>query len=328
MSKYPLDQNDMQEQYEDLLIKAALKEHARKESARLEQEAAGEAAVPPAEDNVIRAAFRRVTWEEARGTVLYGAKKAVSCVAVVFLTIAVAATTTFALSPAEKKQSILERVLYTIRYYTDKWTSHGGTRVEYPHFYYEDFEYIEVPNEEVQEALEIWASFRNVTNFNDGANISISHLLQMMFYYCNAYGLEYPYVDASTKWVQREALLEFGAYFFGITQEDLDQQVKMRPLYYDAQRDAYCDLNYDYSYQFAEINATEKMGLIRYTENEDGTLTLEVVTKSMDSWEGCCNYPTLLTVDFSAGHPVFRSAVVADLTQYWEFPPEPEEPLF
>lgn len=75
MSKYPLDQNDMQEQYEDLLIKAALKEHARKESARLEQEAAGEAAVPPAEDNVIRAAFRRVTWEEARGTVLYGAKK-------------------------------------------------------------------------------------------------------------------------------------------------------------------------------------------------------------------------------------------------------------
>lgn len=38
MSKYPLDQNDMQEQYEDLLIKAALKEHARKESARLEQE--------------------------------------------------------------------------------------------------------------------------------------------------------------------------------------------------------------------------------------------------------------------------------------------------
>lgn len=31
MSKYPLDQNDMQEQYEDLLIKAALKEHARKE---------------------------------------------------------------------------------------------------------------------------------------------------------------------------------------------------------------------------------------------------------------------------------------------------------
>ena len=149
-----------------------------------------------------------------------------------------------------------------------------------------------------------------------------------MFDYCDAYGLEYPYVDASTKWVQREALLEFGAYFFGITQEDLDQQVKMRPLYYDAQRDAYCDLNYDYSYQFAEINATEKMGLIRYTENEDGTLTLEVVTKSMDSWEGYCNYPTLLTVDFSAGHPVFRSAVVADLTQYWEFPPEPEEPLF
>lgn len=259
---------------------------------------------------------------------LYGAKKAVSCVAVVFLTIAVAATTTFALSPAEKKQSILERVLYTIRYYTDKWTSHGGTRVEYPHFYYEDFEYIEVPNEEVREALEIWATFRNVTNFNDGANISISHLLQMMFYYCDAYGLEYPYVDASTKWVQREALLEFGAYFFGITQEDLDQQVKMRPLYYDAQRDAYCDLNYDYSYQFAEINATEKMGLIRYAENEDGTLTLEVVTKSMDSWEGYCNYPTLLTVDFNAGHPVFRSAVVADLTQYWEFPPEPEEPLF
>ena len=114
MSKYPLDQNDMQEQYEDLLIKAALKEHARKESARLEQEAAGEAAVPPAEDNVIRAAFRRVTWEEARGTVLYGAKKAVSCVAVVFLTIAVAATTTFALSPAEKKQSILERVYHPL----------------------------------------------------------------------------------------------------------------------------------------------------------------------------------------------------------------------
>ena len=29
MSKYPLDQNDMQEQYEDLLIKAALKEQGK-----------------------------------------------------------------------------------------------------------------------------------------------------------------------------------------------------------------------------------------------------------------------------------------------------------
>ncbi len=75
----------------------------------------------------------------------------------------------------------------------------------------------------------------------------------------------------------------------------------MRPLYYDAQRDAYCDLNYDYSYQFAEINATEKMGLIRYTENEDGTCTLEVVTKSMNSWRATATTPLCLQLISAPG---------------------------
>ena len=328
MSNYPLDEEAIQTQYEELLIKAALKEHAKKESARLMREAAGEPAAPLPRDNVIEAAFRRVTWENAKDTVLHGLKIAVSRVAVVFLAVAVAATTTFALSPVEKKQSILEKLLYTIRYYTNKWTSVGGTRVEYPHFYFEDFEYIEVPNEETQEALEIWASFRDVANFNDSANISISRLLQMMYYYCDAYGLEYPYVDASTKWVQREAVAEFAAYFFGITQEELDRQVKQIPRYYDAQRDAYCDLNYDYSFQYAQTYAAEKVGLLSCTENGDGTFTMEVILKAAVSWEDYCGYPTLVTVDMSAGHPVFRSAVVADLTQYWEFPPEPEPPLF
>lgn len=54
MSNYPLDKKMLEEEYGDLLIKAALREYAIEQSERLEREAAGEEPLPPADDRVIR----------------------------------------------------------------------------------------------------------------------------------------------------------------------------------------------------------------------------------------------------------------------------------
>ena len=85
MSNYPLDKKMLEEEYGDLLIKAALREYAIEQSERLEREAAGEEPLPPADDRVIRGAFRRAAWQDGCEVLLAGAKKAVTRVAVVFL---------------------------------------------------------------------------------------------------------------------------------------------------------------------------------------------------------------------------------------------------
>ena len=186
MSNYPLDKKMLEEEYGDLLIKAALREYAIEQSERLEREAAGEEPLPPADDRVIRGAFRRAAWQDGCEVLLAGAKKAVTRVAVVFLAAALTITTAFALSPAEKKQTVLQKVLETIRYYTDKLTTAGSTLVEYPRYRFEDFEYIEVPNEQVQEVVDTWVIFRYVLNFSGNTSLTINQLLWSMYLYCEA----------------------------------------------------------------------------------------------------------------------------------------------
>ena len=60
MSKYPLDQEALVEEYGDLLIKIALKAYMKEQAQLLEQEEAEAAPVPAPKGNVVAAAFRQV----------------------------------------------------------------------------------------------------------------------------------------------------------------------------------------------------------------------------------------------------------------------------
>lgn len=85
MSKYPLDDNVLQEEYEALLIKLALKEYAAEQSEALMRENMEVPQTQPKQkDRVIAAAFRQAAWEDTRSRVAHGMGKAVTRVAVVF----------------------------------------------------------------------------------------------------------------------------------------------------------------------------------------------------------------------------------------------------
>lgn len=72
MSKYPLDQEALVEEYGDLLIKIALKAYMKEQAQLLEQEEAEAAPVPAPKGNVVAAAFRQVNLEDAKETILAG----------------------------------------------------------------------------------------------------------------------------------------------------------------------------------------------------------------------------------------------------------------
>lgn len=75
MSKYPLDQEALVEEYGDLLIKIALKAYMKEQAQLLEQEEAEAAPIPAPKGNVVAAAFRQINLEDAKETVLSGLKK-------------------------------------------------------------------------------------------------------------------------------------------------------------------------------------------------------------------------------------------------------------
>ena len=194
-NNYPLDEKALEEQYADLLLKIALKEYLKEQALQMKQQEAEAAPAPqPTQEssNVVAVAFRQVGWQETKETLLHGLKKGVTRVAVVFLAAALTATTAFALSPVERKESILEKVINTIRNYADMLTN-TSTMVEVPRYRYEEYSFIEVPNEQVQEVIDTWVIFRNSVNFTEKSGISLSTVMKAMYYYCEAKGLEYPY---------------------------------------------------------------------------------------------------------------------------------------
>lgn len=76
MSKYPLDDNVLQEEYEALLIKLALKEYAAEQSEALMRENMEVPQTQPKQkDRVIAAAFRQAAWEDTRSRVAHGMGK-------------------------------------------------------------------------------------------------------------------------------------------------------------------------------------------------------------------------------------------------------------
>lgn len=119
MSKYPLDNNVLQEEYEALLIKLALKEYAAEQSEKLMRESNEQLSTRPKQkDHVIAAAFRQATWEDMRSRITHGIGKAVSRVAVVFLAAALSFTTAFAVSP-EVRETIYRLIMNTTDRYTE-----------------------------------------------------------------------------------------------------------------------------------------------------------------------------------------------------------------
>ena len=310
---YTLDEKALEEQYADLLLKIALKEYLKEQALQMKQQEAEAAPAPqPAQksSNVVAVAFRQVGWQETKETLLHGLKKGVTRVAVVFLAAALTATTVFALSPVERKESILEKVINTIRNYADMLTN-TSTMVEVPRYRYEEYSFIEVPNEQVQEVIDTWVIFRNSVNFTEKSGISLSAVMKAMYYYCEAKGLEYPYTDDTHTWVDAKAVQQFAEYLFSATKEHLDWEVYLEPRYYDAERDAYRDIHYEDGYP--NYITIARSGLVSYTENEDGTFTIELVMEPDSDWNEYCYSPVIITADYSSGHLVLVSGTVKDM---------------
>lgn len=307
-NNYPLDEKALEEQYADLLLKIALKEYLKEQALQMKQQEAEAAPAPqPAQEssNVVAVAFRQVGWQETKETLLHGLKKGVTRVAVVFLAAALTATTAFALSPVERKESILEKVINTIRNYANMLTN-TSTMVEVPRYRYEEYSFIEVPNEQVQEVVDTWVIFRNVLNFSGNTSLTINQLLWSMFLYCEAKGLEYPYIDESGTWVDGDAVREFAENLFGITGEQMAGRAQKNPQCYDAGRNAYRDSRHP-SYP-----AIARAGITGYTENEDGSFTIDLVMDPEGEPNGYCYCPMRITADYSSGHLVLRSGLIFD----------------
>ena len=193
-NNYPLDEKALEEQYADLLLKIALKEYLKEQALQMKQQEAEAAPAPqPAQksSNVVAVAFRQVGWQEAKETVLSGLKKGVTRVAVVLLAAAITFTTAFAASDTVK-ESVLKKLQSFIYYHTSQFVDTIGQTTQ-PRYRYEEYSFIEVPNEQVQEVIDTWVIFRNSVNFTEKSGISLSAVMKAMYYYCEAKGLEYPY---------------------------------------------------------------------------------------------------------------------------------------
>lgn len=160
MSKYPLDQEALAEEYGDLLIKIALKAYMKEQAQLLEQEEAEAAPVPAPKGNVVAAAFRQVNLEDAKETILSGLKKGVTRVAVVLLAAAITFTTAFAVS-GTVRTGVFQHVINVIRKYSDL-LANTSVMVEQPRYRYDELNVLEIPNEQVQEAFDVWVSFRDI----------------------------------------------------------------------------------------------------------------------------------------------------------------------
>ena len=311
-NNYPLDEKALEEQYADLLLKIALKEYLKEQALQMKQQEAEAAPAPqPAQksSNVVAVAFRQVGWQEAKETVLSGLKKGVTRVAVVLLAAAITFTTAFAASDTVK-ESVLKKLQSFIYYHTSQFVDTIGQTTQ-PRYRYEEYSFIEVPNEQVQEVIDTWVIFRNSVNFTKKSGISLSAVMRAMYYYCEAKELEYPYTDDTHTWVDAKAVQQFAEYLFGATKEHLDWEVYLEPRYYDAERDAYRDIHYEDGYP--NYITIARSGLVSYTENEDGTFTIELVMEPDSDWNEYCYSPVIITADYSSGHLVLVSGTVKEM---------------
>lgn len=310
MSKYPLDQEALVEEYGDLLIKIALKAYMKEQAQLLEQEEAEAAPIPAPKGNVVAAAFRQVNLEDAKETVLSGLKKGVTRVAVVLLAAAITFTTAFVVSDTVK-ESVLKKLQSFIYYHTSQFVDTIGQTTQ-PRFRYDDLSIIPVPNDGIQQALEVWTSFCDSGQFVNTRSLKISTLVQMFRHMCRNNGCDMLYSDTSSTWIPAEALERFAEYYFGISAEALRAKAESEPDSYDAEM-GYRNIH-DQGILYAPV---VKSALTECAQNADGTYTMEVYLLATDPQTGeaaeYCNTPMLVTVDLSNDHPVFLSARAKDL---------------
>lgn len=295
MSKYPLDKEALVEEYGDLLIKLALKSYMKEQAQQLEQEDSENIPAPQPKGNVVAAAFRQVHWEDAKDTVLYGLKKGVTRVAVLFLAAALTFTTAFAVSDTVK-ESVLKKLQSFIYYHTSQLTDTIGQTTQ-PRFQYDDLSIIPVPNDGIQQALEIWTSFCDSGQFVGTQSLKISTLVQILRHMCRSNGCDMLYSDTSSTWIPAEALRA---------------KAESEPDSYDAEK-GYRNIH-GQGIWYAPV---VKSALTECVRNADGTYTMEVYLLAADPQTGeaaeYCNTPMLVTVDLSGDHPVFLSARAKDL---------------
>lgn len=227
MSKYPLAPEVLAEEYSDLLIKIGLREYMKEQARLLEQEEAEAAPVPAPKGNVVAAAFRQVNLEDAKETVLSGLKKGVTRVAVVLLAAAITFTTAFAVSDTVK-ESVLKKLQSFIYYHTSQFVDTIGQTTQ-PRFRYDDLSIIPVPNDGIQQALEVWTSFCDSGQFVNTRSLKISTLVQMFRHMCRNNGCDMLYSDTSSTWIPAEALERFAEYYFGISAEALRAKAESEP---------------------------------------------------------------------------------------------------
>lgn len=310
MSKYPLDQEALVEEYGDLLIKIALKAYMKEQAQLLEQEEAEAAPVPAPKGNVVAAAFRQVNLEDAKETILSGLKKGVTRVAVVLLAAAITFTTAFAAS-GTVRTGVFQDVINVIRKYSDL-LANTSVMVEQPRYRYDELNVLEIPNEQVQEAFDVWVSFRDSAVFRKTSSLTITDLIQMLHYHCVNTGVETPYSDATRKWIRADALEQFAEWYFGVTPEMLQEKANNTPGSYDTGH-GYCDVNAI----GIELTPIVDASLVGYSENEDGTFTmvvvLQVIHPGTNEPSEFGNDPLEVVVDMRSGHPVFLSAMRKEL---------------
>ena len=312
-NNYPLDEKALEEQYADLLLKIALKEYLKEQALQMKQQEAEAAPAPqPAQksSNVVAVAFRQVGWQEAKETVLSGLKKGVTRVAVVLLAAAITFTTAFAASDTVK-ESVLKKLQSFIYYHTSQFVDTIGQTTQ-PRFRYDDLSIIPVPNDGIQQALEIWTSFCDSGQFVGTQSLKISTLVQMFRHMCRSNGCDMLYSDTSSTWIPAEALERFAEYYFGISAEALRAKAESEQDSYDAEK-GYRNIH-DQGIWYAPV---VKSALTECVRNADGTYTMEVYLLAADPQTGesaeYCNTPMLVTVDLSGDHPVFLSARAKDL---------------
>lgn len=275
MSKYPLDQEALVEEYGDLLIKIALKAYMKEQAQLLEQEEAEAAPVPAPKGNVVAAAFRQVNLEDAKETILFGLKKGVTRVAVVLLAAAITFTTAFAAS-GTVRTGVFQHVINVIRKYSDQ-LANTSVMVEQPRYRYDELNVLEIPNEQVQEAFDVWVSFRDSAVFRKTSSLTITDLIQMLHYHCVNTGVETPYSDATRKWIRADALEQFAEWYFGVTPEMLQEKAAKVPGYYDADH-GFCDV-YDIGIELTPIvdapKAVRRLVTVMINQKEYQSLILK-----------------------------------------------------
>ena len=79
------------------------------------------------------------------------------------------------------RTGVFQHVINVIRKYSDL-LANPSVMVEQPRYRYDELNVLEIPNEQVQEAFDVWVSFRDSARFRKTSSLTITSLIQMLHY--------------------------------------------------------------------------------------------------------------------------------------------------